>query len=243
MDETPITRVYLESLTNEELIKIADGLGVDIPYDLDRIFIIEELLDIVLEDNEENENQDPDLVDTGFIESVPLPKQYNITFIEVIVRDPLWAFVFWEIKAQDKEELEKAQSFDGYYLKVTPWIAGMENSRNEADGVFKVQVAPNDTCWYLGFTPAIADGSSPGVQPQYKVELCAFIKGEETILTVSLPFSLPGLYQLSPGQGKQGAGSCSNPLCCLSGYRDFHILRSSERLFRNKRSVEAGSNG
>ena len=237
MDETPVSRVYLESLTTAELIAMADKLGVDIPYDLDRIFIIEELLDIVLEDNEENDSRETDLLDSGHIESVPLPKQYNITFIEVIVRDPLWAFVFWEIKAQDKEELEKAQNFEGYFLKVTPCLAAAETNRNEAEGVFRVPISPNDTAWYLGFTPEMKEGTPRDCQPQYKVELCAVIKGEETILAVSLPFCLPGLHEVS-----QGRSANVNPLNSLSGYNDFHIIRNGERLFRNKKSVEAGTN-
>ena len=233
MDETPISRVYLESLTTDELISMADKFGVDIPYGLDRIFIIEELLEIVLEDNESNDAREMDLLDSGLIESVPLPKQYNITFIEVIVRDPLWAFVFWEIKAQDKEELEKAQNFEGYFLKVSPCIAAAETGRNEAEGIFSVPVSPNDTAWYLGFTPEKKDGAPPDRQPQYKVELCAVIKGEETILAVSLPFCLPGLHEVSQGNSVNG-----NPLGPLSGSRDFHIIRNGERLSRSKKNAE-----
>ena len=238
MDETPISRIYLESLTTSELVAMADKLGVDIPYGLDRIFIVEELLDIVLEDNEENNSTEMDLLDSGLVESVPLPKQYNITFLEVIVRDPLWAFVFWEIKAQDKEELEKAQNFEGYFLKVLPCVAAAETNRNEAEGVFRVPVSPNDTAWYLGFTPEMKDGVSRNIQPQYKVELCAVIKGEETMLAVSLPFCLPGLHEVS-----QGRSANVNLLNSLSGYSDFHIIRSSERLLRNKRNVETRNAG
>ena len=39
--EQPVTRAYLESLTTSDLIKMADNSGIDIPSELDRIFIIE----------------------------------------------------------------------------------------------------------------------------------------------------------------------------------------------------------
>ena len=38
-------KAFLKSLTTRELQKLADSAGIDIPPDLDRIFIIRELLD------------------------------------------------------------------------------------------------------------------------------------------------------------------------------------------------------
>ena len=244
MEEIPVSRKYLESLTTDELIKVADDLGVDIPYGLDRIFIIEELLETVSDDNEDSGAvpEDKDLVDSGLIESVPLPKQYNITYIEVMVRDPLWAFVFWEIKNQDKEQFEKSQDFDGYYLKVSP----LETTRNdstrndETDGIFKVQVTPTDSAWYIGFTPSGQEGISLIGQRFYQVELCVLLKGVETVLAVSNPFRLPGFSELASGTAKYEA--IKNPLGNLSGNKDFHILRSSERLFRIKKENKTDSN-
>jgi len=249
MEDTLVSRSYLEGLTTDELISMADKLGVDIPYGLDRIFIIEELLEIISENNEESDNPpEMDLVDSGLIESVPLPKQYNITFIEVIVRDPLWVFVFWEIKNQDKEQFERSQDFDGYFLRVSPQGTTREvvsggggprirqyQQKGESDGIFMVPVKSDDTSWYIGFTPDMSSGVMPDSRRFYKVELCVVIKGEETTLTVSNPFRLPELSELPSGIAK--SDSYNNPLGLLSGYRDFRILRSGDRLFRNKRGV------
>ena len=255
MEKIPVTRSYLESLTTDELIEAADNWGVDIPYGLDRVFIIEELLEAVTEDDEDSGAvSEIDLEDSGMIESVPLPKQYNITFIEVMVRDPLWVFVFWEIKAQDKEQFEKSPDFNGYCLKVSPMEASRDNSgalirrKDETERVFRVPVSSSDSSWYIGFTAAGQDGISqepaearaggtslPVPRCQYRVELCVIIKGEETTLTVSNPFSLPGLCDLPSGASKQE--SLQKPLGLLSGYRDFHILRNGDRLSRMKRGV------
>jgi len=249
MEEMPVSRRYLESLTTDELIQVADKLGVDIPDGLDRIFIIEELLDTVSDDNEDSGTvpEEKDLEDSGLIESVPLPKQYNITYIEVMVRDPLWAFVFWEIKTQDKEQFEKGQDFDGYYLKVSP----LENTRNdslrndnpgndESDGVFKVPVTPTDSAWYIGFTPSGHENILLLSQRHYHVELCVLLKGIETVLAVSNSFRLPGLSELQSGAAKNEL--IISPLGNLSGYKDFHILRSSERLFRIKKDSKTNTN-
>jgi len=278
-DGQKVTRAHLESMTTSDLISMADNLGIDIPPDLDRIFIIEELLEIASPDEAVEDaagasdapdtpgavsadvsavpaaSSEADMTDSGLVESVPLPKHYNITFIEVMIRDPLWAFVFWEIKAQDKEHFEKAQDFEGYYLKVSPWVvpaasvsvtapdklparAGDSRLDTETEGVFTIPVSPNDTAWYLGLNPTMEQGKScpaqsQNDQKQYKVELCAGMRGSETVLAVSTPFRLPHLHELPTG------GEYS--LIRLSGYGDFRILRNNERIIRAKRSASAAS--
>ena len=216
-------RSYLESLTTSELIKLADSSGIDIPPGLDRIFIIEELLDFLTMDEEEIPIES-DLMDIVLVESAPLPKQYNITFLEVMIRDPLWAFVFWEVKSQDKEQFEKQDNFDGYYLKVSPIPL-------QPEGVFTVALSYNDTSRYLSFSPESLNHS------RYKVELCAGVGGGETVLAVSDPVILPGLPEHPTESDKKlFKGALSNPLNRLSGYGDYPVIRKNERLSRVKRS-------
>ena len=234
---------------------MADKSGVDIPPDLDRIFIIEELLEIVSYDGPAGDAADvhdgvpaapADMADSGLVESAPLPRQYNITFIEVMIRDPFWAFVFWEIKAQDKEQFEKAQDFDGYYLKVSPWGAHPAPAQPgaEAEGVYTVPVGQNDAARYLGLSfVAGRKGPLPGQphdQKQYKVELCAGAKEGETVLAASSPFRLPLLHEL-PAGWEPRSFAAENPMVMLSGYDDFSVARNNERLPRTKRSAAADS--
>ena len=229
MDEVQINRAYLESLTTGDLIKMADNLGVDIPSDLDRIFIIGEILDIYSIDEESVSPSENNLVDTVLVESVPLPKHYNITFIEMIIRDPLWAFVFWEIKAQDKEQIEKLPDFEGYYLKVSPLVNEKTGSSAQTEiKNFRIHVKPDDTAWYLGLSPDMFNEISQTEQNRFKVELCAEIKGEETVLAISAPLRLPELYHAA---GEHDA----NPLIHLSGYADFQVMRNNERQHRQKK--------
>jgi hypothetical protein len=222
MEDTVLTRPYLESLATDELIRMADIRGFDIPPGLDRIFIIEELLETAFEEEavEDEEEESPlkaDFADAGFFEAVALPKQYNITFLEVIIRDPLWAFVFWELKGSDKEAIEKAPDFNGYYLKVSP-------QNGDKEGVFFVPVGIDDTAWYLGFP---AGDEAERKTRRYVVELCAD-RGGEASLVSSPAFTLPGL----PGRFIAG----DEALRRLSGAEDFRILRSGDRLSRVKKT-------
>ncbi|MDR1903279.1 MAG: DUF4912 domain-containing protein [Treponema sp.] len=243
MDEHRITKEYLERLSIGELTRMADAYNIDIPPELERIFIIEELLNYLSEDEEtEGEVAVPLQGEIRYIESAPLPKQYNITFIETILRDPLWVFAYWEVKNSEREKYEKDGEFEGYELLVEPlvesYIAGSEKEglkrpglRN--DNVFTILIGDDDHAWYLGFPP---------VGGKYRVKLCV-LKGEERIvLAVSRPFVLPRLaqshrceVQLDP----QEAEIYRNPLAVLSGVEDFHILRNEDRAARVKRYCDS----
>jgi len=226
-----LKRMYLESLTTDDLLAIADKLGIDIPDNPDRIFIIEELLDFSSrEEGGSFAGKEAGTTDLILTESVPLPKQYNITFIDVMIRDPLWAFVFWEIKVSEKELFERDENFDGYYLKV----CRLDNnpSGNGNNGLFMVPVKSDDTAWYLNLSPAFEADISWSDQSQFKVEFCASVGGLETVLAVSNPVRLP---YLPSAAGKHDASTAwGNDLVCLSGYADFHVLRRNERQLRVK---------
>jgi len=220
--DTPLTQACLESLTTRDLIKLADIHGVDIPPGLDRIFIIEELLSLVENDidiDEENAEEP----ETKHQESAILPKQYNITYLDILVRDPLWIYAFWEIKGSDRETFEKAPDFGGYFLKVSP------HSRTAPDEVFTVPLEPEDNARYLGFP---VDGENDDVPRRcFKIELFASRGSEEILLVAGNPFMLPVLSSRPDRNGKFR----DYPLIELSGAADFSILRNKDRQFRNKR--------
>jgi hypothetical protein len=251
MEGIPLARAHLESLATGDLFAIADKLGIDLPNNPgrnfpDRNLIIEELLDFSCrEEGGSSGDNEPETTDLILAESAPLPKQYNITFIEVMIRDPLWAFVFWEIKASEKEQFEKDENFEGYYLKVSRLDENPSGSGNS--GSFMVPVKPEDTAWYLSLSPAFeaaafeAD-SSWAAQSRFKVEFCAGSGGVETAIAVSSPVRLPYLPEL-PSAGKHEASAAwGNELVRLSGYGDFHVLRKNERQIRVKKGEAENSN-
>ena len=240
-----LTLPYLESLSTGELIELAVKHGLDIPPGLERVFIIEELfyLDHDAEGTSaqsadaKNAHHDIIQVDAkhdAFKEFVVLPRQYHISFIEVIIRDPLWAFVFWEIKAQDRNHCENEPGFDGYCLRVMPLRespskeGAFKEGGLQADEAasFIVSVDIDDYARYLGFPP---DGGRC-----FKVELCmrSFenYEGPFTVLAESRPFTLPRLIE--PASDELIQAVYRNPLALLSGVDRFSLIRSEDRLLR-----------
>jgi len=228
---------YLESATTRELIKLADKAGIDIPPELDRIFIIRELLDMVLDEKTSIEvpSEKPDnepgsksinpacLCSSPLdLKTVSLPLQYHITYLEVLPRDPQWVFVFWEIKAQDRERIETDPRFEGYALKAMESKKHREAfsdnlSNSDFAESFTVPIGKEDNSWYLGFPDS-------GV---FRVAL--WVRGLEISLIISRPFVLPKFLN-SPGNDEY----FSRPLIQLSGVSDLSILRTADRVSYNR---------
>ena len=152
-------------------------------------------------------------------ESAPLPRQNNVSYIDVMIRDPLWVFVFWEIREDERDFYEKAKDFSGYCLRVVPID---QCDARDTDGSFTVAVGKGDTSRYLGFPPESCPGRS------YIVKLCAVGSNAETQIAVSKAFTLPVLA----GNNQE---LYQNPLSRLSGINDFSIIKSTDRQLRAER--------
>ena len=220
--QAPVSRQWLESLSTGELVKLADNYGIDIPPGLERIFIIEELLEYA--NAEEQEVKDEIQINPSYSEPVALPKQYNISYIEVIIRDPLWVFAFWEIKGHDREMHENAQDFNGYCLRVIPLGEGKTELNSKEDS-FTVPISANDSARYLGFAE-----HSPQASGRYIVKLGVIRGDSELHIASSAPFYLPRRIE------KENIRNMSrNPLVQLSGVQDLLTTKSTDRQSRAKR--------
>jgi hypothetical protein len=217
LDELILTR--LESLSTPELIDLAGKYGIDYPPGIERVFIIEELL--YLDHEAEDVNHHEPLHDE-FKEFAFLPRQYHVSFIEALIRDPLWVFVFWEIKTHDRNLYEKAEGFDGYYLRITP--LNEDTLQPSGASAFIVTVDADDHGRYLGFPPE--DGRC------FKVELCLLNGTQYNVITQSRPFTLPRL--IKPKHDEFVQEVYRNPLARLSGVELFPLIHSEDHLVRTR---------
>ena len=139
---TGYSALFLERLSTLELTALAEEHGLDIPSDLERVFIIEEL--VYLDRQGIGASAETE-------EKLLLLKQQNFSIIEVLARDPLWAFVFWEVREHDQELYEHDEDFDGYCLRVIPFKE--DSGQPDMAGSFTVALDKNDSARYLGFPP------------------------------------------------------------------------------------------
>lgn len=68
------------------------------------------------------------------LEGVPaeLPESYEETYCGLLIRDPDWAFCFWEVKGSDWHKFHRDSGFKGFFLQLmenqTPGTNGPMNS-------------------------------------------------------------------------------------------------------------------
>ncbi|MBP5603168.1 MAG: DUF4912 domain-containing protein [Treponema sp.] len=106
MEDEKITRAYLETLSFADLVKIADEYGVDVPEDLDRRFLLCELLELAEENRHDHDSSMVISSEDGIGQSTNLPKGYNETHVSCVLCNPVWAFVFWDISDTELNTLK-----------------------------------------------------------------------------------------------------------------------------------------
>lgn len=177
-----LTLQHLETLSSADLINIADEYGIDIPDNLNRSFIIRELLEAAEELEAENEEEISTNEDEAPVheKKESLPETYNETTICAILRNPAWIYVYWDIKAADISRLNTDISFKSLCLRVSFW----ENEDDEKPlESFDVQIGFSDRQQYILLTPG---------KNLVRVDLVASYTGkDDENLAVSRKLDLP----------------------------------------------------
>ena len=109
MNEEPINRASLEKLSFSDLVQLADEYGVDVPEDLDRRFLIAELLELA----EESNNIEDEMViasDTDEQQPIVFSGNFNETQVSCVLRNPAWLFVFWNLNTTDSTKIAEDPS-------------------------------------------------------------------------------------------------------------------------------------
>lgn len=146
MENVVLSRAYLETLSFSELLKIADKDGIDVPEDFNRNFLIEEILE-VQEDFEKIELDDMIISDeeSESPKEEFVPRAYNSTEVEMVLRNPAWAFVYWNISESDRVSLEKA-FVSQMWLRVNSFS---EKDQVKPDEFFDIQISREDNGQYV----------------------------------------------------------------------------------------------
>ncbi len=208
MEAQNLSRKHLETLTNQQLISLADEYGIDIPINLDRRFIIGELLEYA-EEQEENFLADSDVnfTDEEVAELPDLPKTYNETKICAVLRDPVWVYTFWDISSADLASFENDSlgTFKNLILHVS--FYDNEEDEKQSDSI-DIQVALHDRSQYV----LLSSGKKV-----FSINLEACYEGRQNILLAKtgkykIPSTNQAIASAVPGSSKN-----FSPLVKLSG--------------------------
>lgn len=180
-----MTRRRLETLSFESLKAIAAREGIDVPDGVERILVIDLLLEIAEDRKEEQDsrNNNPvriqkkkydvslnkDFVQIQDGDDSNLPENYNTNRIVMLLRDPSWGYVYWDVKGGSLgaalEDLRGEQAL----LRV---LRFKNDGKKKAPGKlldsYDIPLGPEDRGWYI---------NNPNQDSFYQVELV--IQGED----------------------------------------------------------------
>ena len=194
MQNDKLTRAYLETLSFSDLVILADNYGIDVPENLNRSFLIAELIEV----SEELEKiaEEPEMVVTDEEAVIPedpnkLPDFYNSTEVEVLLRNPAWAFVYWNISESDIQALSK-----GFITQLMLRVCSFsEKDQQNPDDAFNIQISMDDREQYVLL---------PAGKQYFRIDLLCSIDDVVDILASSNVLEMPEgttrLANIHPGK-------------------------------------------
>lgn len=183
----------LNELSTDALYALAEKMGVDLPHGLERVFVLELVLEAFDEDNADRRpsseaashveekkysGSELDEIDASIDAAPCIARLYNETSIRLIARDAEWAFVFWDIRDEEMDAIKTSEGYSGLFLRVIK--EGVRDSKNPAS--FDVPVGVGDIQWYLQL---------PEQDGWYRVDLCARLGSKVRLIAHSNAIRAP----------------------------------------------------
>lgn len=166
-----MTRERLQAIPLEELIALARAEGYEPDGVEERAALVEFILDAHREARREKEaeNNSPVRVEESKYEITdgepvrwedterfPIPRRYNETRLVLLIRDPNWAFAYWDLTDELRESLQSGGEADELVLRVHD-VQGVEFNGRNSNSSFDIPVQLSDSSWYI-YLPNAACG-------------------------------------------------------------------------------------
>lgn len=158
-----MTRERLQALSLEDLQKIAVKGNISFLEDSAKEDLVSTIIDAFEEDRKERDEMynlavritskkfDVSLIeelDLSNEEEIELPLNYRENRIVLMLRDPSWAFLYWDLEDKKREEMDLHPGFKGLFLR----IYEMDGLQKEESGVidfFDIPVTTEDSRRYI----------------------------------------------------------------------------------------------
>lgn len=160
-----MTRERLSSLPLDELKVIASRYKIETDGELDKTSLIGLLLDYFTDLREEREEFNNTFVrgeekkyEVSMDEEIerpsesgdrfPIPKKYDETQITALVRDPTWAYAYWEINKSQLCDIRRGSKSGGLRLRVHD-ITDVDYDGTNSNSHFDIPIKSKDDHWYI----------------------------------------------------------------------------------------------
>lgn len=194
-----MTRERLAGLNEELLHKLADRLDVDIPEEStpdDIIALVSDALEEAREDHDESNNNamrveerkyqlarffsEKDLASVSN-EQHEIPDRYNETRMHLMVRDPAWAFCYWDVRDETLVDVTADEEFSELILRIVEMDNPGFDDHTVVDS-FEIPVRIDDKSRYINL---------PRQDASYYTELIALCGDRHVSICRSNPVTVP----------------------------------------------------
>ncbi|HKK64240.1 MAG TPA: DUF4912 domain-containing protein [Clostridia bacterium] len=194
-----MTREKLQSLSEEQLQCIAKREGIYNHNDTQREKLVDLILEALEEDRDERELSNnsamrlehkkydilrDEEIDLLTQDEFPLPDTYTDTRIVLLLRDPHWVYVYWDVNRTQLDALKGEPFFDGLFLRVYEFNGDTPEKSNIND-FFDIPIGEADRSWYINLNRTGND---------YYVDLRCRVMHKERLMAASNAVHSPRGY-------------------------------------------------
>lgn len=162
-----MTKERLETLSLSYLKRLAKDEGIHYIHNVDKDVLIELILEAKEEDRDERERGSNSAIrveekkyELTREEEIPLPgknediisQRYNENNIFLLLRDPMWAFAYWDIKMGDIQQMKSDVRPVKVFLRVFE-LEERESGCKIVDS-FDIPIKSTDSKWYINLPRA-----------------------------------------------------------------------------------------
>jgi len=158
-----MTRERLQALSFEDLLKIADKGNISYLENTDKNDLVTAIADAFEEDQQEREEMynlavriastkyDVSLIeelDLPSEDDIEIPERYNENRMVLMLRDPSWAFLYWDLEEKKRMDIEKRPGVEGLFLRIYEMDGAVKSESGIMD-FFDLPVTLDDSRRYI----------------------------------------------------------------------------------------------
>ena len=230
-----VVRRFLADASFEALLRLSDTYGVEVPEDVTRDEleeIVQEAADEWMDDHKESTSNSDRVEESKFDvqapaagspaagspaeEEVELPESYNETRIVLMLRDPSWAFAYWDIRENDQIAFQRSNVYEGLTIRVF-LLPRPDAGSEDARSTFDIPVTLIDNRWYINL---------PEQETFYRLALYVDESGMQRELALSNVISVPRGAVADTGNGH----ASSDQILAQTGIQDLDVPATGKRI-------------
>ena len=152
-------------------------------------------------------------------EDIELPESYNETRIVLLLRDPAWAFAYWDLQTAESEAFRRSEEFVALLLRVYS-LESPEQRIANCRTSFDIPITLHDNRWYIHL---------PDQESNYRLALVAVENDTERVLALSNVVAVPR-GTLSDVDAGADDGSAGDEILAQTGIEGMDLPANGKRI-------------